>query len=1265
MVFTIFFSFLATNPYTACIHIMKWMSKIKYKTIFFRIKDYHLNKAIKCLKQKANLYISNISLSFLSLSFTNKSQVIRCGDLDSYPLLQSLDVSSCEIMDIEDDALGRLEILVTLHLNYNNLTRVPASLPTSLVNLHLQRNQITDIQPNAFAQLTNLEVLNLSGNKLTYLPALPLPKLLTLNLRTSGLKGLSQLVVKTSPNLKDLLLDGNPIKCTELLGIAEWATPCRSDRTFELTEDGGVRSENNVNSTSVFDSIRRPHLCAKDRLPRIEKPICAREKLITAKSYPKSINAQPILVDDSSEIVAGDNRSATKTNASIGDDDDNSSNTVESTSNDKILGRKLGGKEITSSSSSLVSSLVPSSSNKSMGLKFGVNNVNPMWVPGATIDVNSSSNGSNNNASLSMENDVKSNNQDNKIPLLNVLERGRNNAKEMTVKTPPPATVSIAATPTTAATSVALNVGEAKTRSSKMTKSGRNGETPKATVSPPSPRPDKQYKITGKKSNVLPNRQMYFPNRAPTSNANKQPTAIKTTGDLHKTVNQTLYTDNKNVSTAKMTLFSTGHKFYENQTVNSGGGGGDGAGSWHLSNGGNKIVATTPRADTTMADVAGGAAKALGANNGMAGVFLSEAESIKNGVTAPLATAQASGRNSSNTQAAIINTGDGMQAKWDSRMGPAPAEKVSDMVSGSDMDIYQRDEEHGGPQQKQLRPELLILQGSDAGADKQRPTKLEKPSNAPDHDKLDHSAESLAQMMTAQKGTNNVLTRTGLVNAKLDIMGDVTPATKQQQWQKQAQQTLTNGGHYKNDTINGTTNKAISHVDNANADTQHGQEVSRSGGGVDSNNNNKNANSMANVMQRVSTIDPTNHKFTTRTIELNPTMTIKSKQSVSGYVRSELINTAGKNENIFKQFLGSKEITPFDVINNDHKKSAINASPSVANPAPWPISTAPASANDNKTINDATPTIDNTNNASMRPSGNENKLNGRKNMKIKINRNIVNAGSASLPGVVDETIAHKINHANKNCANAVDANSGSSRTECTNDIYTAEIPLNPQTNDRDGSVGNTHHTLNRDKLINNIVAESNVIMEQGHLLPLAMASATHTTAATTTTIENILHSTIVSSLLVHHHQPSVNVARTQRAPPLTIESQSSEMLTTTMQHAQLAKEIHSNVNNGNNNGDNGNTNSSPSKVQSEQWNDIRTNTSHPGLFIVIGVTIGMIVSLGLIHLYRCRKPWHRHRRRHRGEEDHEQYTPAHRDLLPMEILNSSSIQYTDVPIDLW
>lgn len=208
-----------------------------------------------------------------------------------------------------------------------------------------------------------------------------------------------------------------------------------------------------------------------------------------------------------------------------------------------------------------------------------------------------------------------------------------------------------------------------------------------------------------------------------------------------------------------------------------------------------------------------------------------------------------------------------------------------------------------------------------------------------------------------------------------------------------------------------------------------------------------------------------------------------------------------------------------------------------------------------------------------------------------------------------------------------------------------------------GSTGR-HSALATGKLISNIVAESNAIMKHGHLRPKAVGLATTAPSA------DVAHSTADSLLQKPHHASStVNVAR--RASSVSTEAQAAShaITTATIQQAHMAKDTYSNAND-NNNDHNEIGGTSASKAMPEQWNDVRV-ASHPGLFIVIGVTIGIVISLGLIHLYRCRKPWHRRRNTYTDDDDPEHYTPAHRDLLPMEILNSSSIQYTDVPIDLW
>uniref|UniRef100_T1GAB4 Uncharacterized protein n=1 Tax=Megaselia scalaris TaxID=36166 RepID=T1GAB4_MEGSC len=72
-------------------------------------------------------------------------QIIRCGDLESYPLLEFLDLSHSHIQEIEDDTFGRLEMLETLFLDNNQLKSIPSSLPTSLEHLFLQSNEITEV----------------------------------------------------------------------------------------------------------------------------------------------------------------------------------------------------------------------------------------------------------------------------------------------------------------------------------------------------------------------------------------------------------------------------------------------------------------------------------------------------------------------------------------------------------------------------------------------------------------------------------------------------------------------------------------------------------------------------------------------------------------------------------------------------------------------------------------------------------------------------------------------------------------------------------------------------------------------------------------------------------------------------------------------------------------------------------------------------------------------------------------------------------------
>lgn len=107
------------------------------------------------------------SVRFLSL-VGNKISAIRCGDLDSYPLLQSLDFSDNKIVNVEDDSLGRLEMLLFLNINNNLLTVIPKTLPDELKYLSVSNNFIKNLTTSDFKELPNLRILLLQNNQIRF-----------------------------------------------------------------------------------------------------------------------------------------------------------------------------------------------------------------------------------------------------------------------------------------------------------------------------------------------------------------------------------------------------------------------------------------------------------------------------------------------------------------------------------------------------------------------------------------------------------------------------------------------------------------------------------------------------------------------------------------------------------------------------------------------------------------------------------------------------------------------------------------------------------------------------------------------------------------------------------------------------------------------------------------------------------------------------------------------------------------------------------------
>lgn len=150
----------------------------------------------------------------------NQLTSVMSGDLDSYPLLTVLDLSANCLRIIEEDALGRLEMLQELILAGNILPTIPKSLPSRLRIFDLRQNAISKLRANDLQGLYYLKELNLSGNVIDSIEEgsfrlLPMLEILDISdnpiklLPSDNLSGPSKLVTLRMSGLMSLTIAEN------------------------------------------------------------------------------------------------------------------------------------------------------------------------------------------------------------------------------------------------------------------------------------------------------------------------------------------------------------------------------------------------------------------------------------------------------------------------------------------------------------------------------------------------------------------------------------------------------------------------------------------------------------------------------------------------------------------------------------------------------------------------------------------------------------------------------------------------------------------------------------------------------------------------------------------------------------------------------------------------------------------------------------------------------------------------------------------------
>uniref|UniRef100_A0A8C2DR24 Uncharacterized protein n=1 Tax=Cyprinus carpio TaxID=7962 RepID=A0A8C2DR24_CYPCA len=129
------------------------------------------------LKKLRVLNLQNNQISTLRTNTLTLLQRLECLYLDGnqiksihgvprLPLLSLLSMGSNRIASISSTFFSSLQLLKTLDLSSNRLTKVPHGLPRSLVHLNLDRNQIRSLRNRDMSQLHNLITLSVSSNRL-------------------------------------------------------------------------------------------------------------------------------------------------------------------------------------------------------------------------------------------------------------------------------------------------------------------------------------------------------------------------------------------------------------------------------------------------------------------------------------------------------------------------------------------------------------------------------------------------------------------------------------------------------------------------------------------------------------------------------------------------------------------------------------------------------------------------------------------------------------------------------------------------------------------------------------------------------------------------------------------------------------------------------------------------------------------------------------------------------------------------------------------
>lgn len=206
------------------------------------------------LKQLKKLHINYNNLtesvgplpkSLEDLQLTN-NKITKLGSFEGLVNLTFIHLQHNQLKDDISGAFKGLKSLEYLDLSFNQMTKLPSGLPTSLLTLYLDNNKISNIPDEYFKRFKGLQYLRLSHNELadSGIPgnSFNVSSLLELDLSYNKLKS----IPTVNENLENYYLEVNELEKLDVKSFCKILGPLSYSKIKHLRLDG-----NRITHTSL------------------------------------------------------------------------------------------------------------------------------------------------------------------------------------------------------------------------------------------------------------------------------------------------------------------------------------------------------------------------------------------------------------------------------------------------------------------------------------------------------------------------------------------------------------------------------------------------------------------------------------------------------------------------------------------------------------------------------------------------------------------------------------------------------------------------------------------------------------------------------------------------------------------------------------------------------------------------------------------------------------------------------------------------------